>query len=413
MITPEKIEKLFWLLLLCWFLLRSLLLGCQFMGNTDPDYSNELLKYFTRSDIDAGREYALKGFWFKAVYGASFVFLLVYIVKAGFLAGLWQRISALTGEGLFRADIAFILAFLLLIQVLSFPSALYFGHFRETEAGFANIGVGGWLLKYVKTVVVSVGFETAGILLLLSVMRWFPARWPLVLPLVMGGFAILITVLAPVVITPLFYNQKPLETGQFRERLLDMATRAGMTVEEIYVIDESRYSRHTNAYFTGIGRFRRIVLYDNLIKSHTPDEAALIFAHEAGHWRHNHVAWGLALGALGIFAAGFIYQLLFPVVAQVGWFGLGEIASARNLPFLMVIVTMLQLFTAPFESQISQLMERQADKVALELTGLREVYRDAQIRLARDNRSDLLPHPLRVFWLYSHPPAIDRIKAAF
>ncbi len=388
-------------------------MGCQFLGNTHPETAAEVLKYFSQSDIDAGRDYALKGFWFKAVYGAVFVFLLVFLVKAGFLAGLWQRISALAGEGLFRADIAFILAFLLLIQILAFPSALYFGHFRETEAGFANIGAGGWLLKHLKTVIVSVGFETAGIMLLLSVMRWFPARWPLVLPLVMGGCGMLISVLAPVVITPIFYNQKPLESGPFRERLLDMAAQAGMSVEEIYVIDESRYSRHTNAYFTGLGSFRRIVLYDNLVKSHTPDEAALIFAHEAGHWRYNHVAWGLALGAIGFLAIGLIYQFLFPVMAQVVWFGLGEATSARNLPFLFILVTVLQLFTTPFESQISQLMERQADKVALELTGLREVYRDAQIRLARDNRSDLLPHPLRVFWLYSHPPAIDRIKAAF
>jgi STE24 endopeptidase len=329
------------------------------------------------------------------------------------MSGIWQKISSLTGEGFFRSDLAFIVAFLLLIQVLSFPSAIYFGHFRETAAGFANIGAGDWLLKHLKSVVVGVGFETAGIMLLLSVMRWFPGRWPVVLPLAMGSFALAVTILAPVVITPLFYNQQPLEPGPFRERLLDMAAKAGMKVEEIFFIDESRYSRHTNAYFTGIGRFRRIVLYDNLIKSHTPDEAALIFAHEAGHWRHNHVAWGLALGALGLLAAGFVYQLLFPAMAQVGWFGLGEVASAKNLPFLMILVTLLQLFVAPVESQISQLMERQADKVALELTGLRDVYRDAQIRLARDNRSDLIPHPLRVFWLYSHPPAVERIKAAF
>jgi STE24 endopeptidase len=79
-----------------------------------------------------------------------------------------------------------------------------------------------------------------------------------------------------------------------------MAKKAGMQVEEVYVIDESRYSKHTNAYFTGVGSHRRIVLYDNLINSHTPGEAALIFAHEAGHWKYNHVTWGLGLGVLGI-----------------------------------------------------------------------------------------------------------------
>lgn len=185
-----------------------------------------------------------------------------------------------------------------------------------------------------------------------------------------------------------------------------------MKVDEVYVIDESRYSRHTNAYFTGVGSHRRIVLYDNLIKSHTPEEAALIFAHEAGHWKHSHVAWGLSLGALGMLAIALLYSVLFPVLAQVDWFGLKNVASASNLPFLLILVMFLQLFTAPIESQISQFMEKQADQVALELTGLRDVFISAQVRLSRDNRSDLLPSPLRVFWLYSHPPAIERIRMA-
>ncbi len=410
--TPDKVEKIFWLALLAWFILRGILLGCQYIGNTDPGVAEELLKYFTKADIDAGRNYALNGFWFKAIYGTFFVLALVCIVKFGLVSMLWQKLSEICGTGFFRADLMFVIIFLIIVQLLSFPSDLYFGHYRETGEGFANVGIGGWLIKYFKSVMIGMAFETAGIMLLLAVLRWFPARWPVVLPLVMGGFGLLITLVAPMIITPLFYEQKPLETGDFRERLLAMAARAGMAVKEIYVIDESRYSKHTNAYFTGVGSFRRIVLYDNLVKSHTPDEAALIFAHEAGHWRYNHVAWGLTLGAVGLLISGLLYQYLFPLLAQVPWFGLGEISAARNLPFIMIAITLLQLFTAPFESQVSQFMERQADRVALELTGLNDVYKDAQIRLARDNRSDLLPHPLRVFWLYSHPPALDRIRAA-
>ena len=410
--TPEKIEKLFWLALFAWFLLRSLLLGCQYIGNADPAATGELLKFFTQADIDAGRAYALKGFWFRAIYGVVFVAILVFLVRSGLANMLWQRVSAFFGPGILRADLAFIVVFLLIVQGLSFPSDLYFGHWRETESGFATVGFGGWFVKYLKSLLIGVAFETAGLLLLLTVLRWLPERWPLLLPLAMGGFALAITLLAPMIITPLFYEQKPLEPGPFRDRLLEMAARAGMAVNEIYVIDESRYSKHTNAYFTGVGRFRRIVLYDNLIKSHTPDEAALIFAHEAGHWQYNHVVWGLSLGVLGMLLAGLLYQRLFPGLAAVGWLGLGEISAAQNLPFLLLMATILQLFTVPFESQISQIMERQADRVALELTGLRKVYQDAQVRLARDNRSDLLPHPLRVFWLYSHPPAIERIKAA-
>lgn len=410
--THEKIEKIFWILLIVWFVLRSLLLGSQYFGNTAPSVKSEVLQHFSQADIDSGRDYAMKGFWFKAIYGVVFMLVLVLMLKSGIFYRIWCGITAWSGEGLFKNDLLFTLVFLLFLQVLSLPSSFYFDFLRETETGFANTGFWGWLLKFVKSLAVGTLLETAGILLLISVLRWFPDRWPLAVPVVMGLFGVLVTLVVPVVVTPLFYSQKPIEDGAFRTRLLEMARKSGMEVSEIYVIDESRYSKHTNAYFTGLGSFRRIVLYDNLINSHTPDEAALIFAHEAGHWKHNHVACGLALGVLGMLVIALAYYWLFPFMAQVSWFGLNGIASAANIPFLMILVMLFQLFTAPVESQISQYMERQADQAALDLTGLHEVYKSAQIRLSRDNRSDLLPHPFRVFWLYTHPPALDRIKAA-
>lgn len=408
----EKIEKIFWFILVAWFVLRTILLGSQYYGNSDPATRDAVLKYFSQADIAAGKEYAMAGFWFKAIFGVVYLGLLVALLKFGFFSYLYDRITAIVGVGLWRNDVLFIAVFLLLLQLLNFPASFYFGFWREAEAGFANMGALGWLVKFCKSVLVGVSLETPGILLLLAVLRWFPQRWPLIVPVTMGLFGLAITLLMPVIITPLFYEQKPLPAGAFRDKLMFMANESGMEINEIFVIDESRYSKHTNAYFTGVGGFRRIVLYDNLINSHTPDEAALIFAHEAGHWQHNHVAWGLTLGVLGMAVIGGIYYFAFPLLATVPWFGLRELASSANLPFLMILVIVFQLFTAPVESQISQLMERQADEAALKLTGLTDVYVDAQVRLSRDNRSDLLPAPLRVFWLYSHPPAIDRIKMA-
>lgn len=410
--SADRIEKTFWFLLVAWFILRTFLLGSQYFGTSDIATREAVLKHFSQGDIDAGRNYAMAGFWFKAIFGVLYLGILIYLLKLGFFSWLFQRTTALAGEGLWRNDALFIIGFLLLLQLLNFPATFYFGYWREAEAGFANIGLAGWLIRFGKSMLISISLEAAGILLLIAVLRWFPQRWPLVVPGVMGLFGLLITLIFPVVITPLFYEQKPLPSGEFREKLLKMAQDSGMQVDEIFVVDESRYSKHTNAYFTGVGRFRRIVLYDNLINSHTPDEAALIFAHEAGHWQHNHVAWGLSLGILGMAFLGVVYYYAFPFLATVPWFGLRDMASSANLPFLMVVVVVFQLFTAPIESQISQLMERQADYAALKLTGLREVYIAAQVRLSRDNRSDLLPSPFRVFWLYSHPPAHERIKMA-
>ena len=410
--SVDKVEKCFWLLVIAWCLLRFVLIGSQYLGNSDVELKAAVLRYFNEQDITAGREYAMYGFWFRAVFGFLLVGVLLAMLRGGFFSAVWRKIGSVAGEGLFRQDLLFIIACLLLIEVLSFPSAVYFGYWREAETGFANIGFSGWLFRYVKFLLISLSHEAGAVIILLAVMRWLPHYWQIVVPGVMGAFALAVTLLAPLIITPLFYNQIPLENGEFKTGLLNMAEKAGMQVNEIFVIDESRYSKHTNAYFTGVGSHRRIVLYDNLIKSHTPEEAALIFAHEAGHWKYSHVAWGISIGMAGMLIVVLLYSAFYPLMARVEWFGLQGIASAANLPFLLILVMLLQLFVSPIESQISQHMERQADRVALELTGLRDVFIDAQIRLSRDNRSDLLPVPLRVFWLYSHPPAIERIRMA-
>ncbi|MEW6712522.1 MAG: M48 family metallopeptidase, partial [Candidatus Riflebacteria bacterium] len=338
--------------------------------------------------------------------------LLVFLIKSGVFNHLFDRITAMTGAGLLRADLIFIVAFLLFMQLVALPYSFYMGFIKESQMGFSNLTALGWLIRFVKSAVIGMLFETAGILLLLAVIRRFDQSWQYLVPVVMGLFSVAVTLLFPVLVTPLFYQQKPLEPGEFRQKLLEIAAKSGMETQEIYVIDESRYSKHTNAYFTGVGSFRRIVLYDNLIKSHTPDEAALIFAHEAGHWQHNHVAKGLGLGILAMIFLGFLVKAAFPYLASVPWFGFRELASAANLPMFIVLITIFQLFTAPVESQISQYMEVQADTAALELTGLKDVYISAQKRLSADNRSDLTPSPLRVFWLYSHPPALERIELA-
>ena len=410
--NPDKIEKLFWCLLICWFILRTCLLSCQYTGNTDPAFNQEILKYFSESDIEAGRNYTLNGFWFKAIYGIIYILALVLLLRFGFFNNLWIKISKLVSEGLFKRDLVFTLAFLVILQILSFPSSFYFGYFMEKAAGFSNIDLTGWFLRYFKVVAINLAIHTSFFIVIIHIVRSLPNKWPWVVPLVTGIVAAISIILMPLIITPIFYNEKPLETGELRDKLFEIAKNANLEVKEIYVIDESRYSKHTNAFFSGFGRFRRIVLYDNLINSHTTDETALIFAHEAGHWKYNHMFWGLTCGIIGAFAVCYLIYWIFGYLTTVEWFGLSSLGSASSIPFFMITYLFIQLFFAPIESQISQFMETQADKCSIELTGLKDVFIKAQIRLAKDNKSDLLPHPFRVFWLYSHPIAIQRIHFA-
>lgn len=410
--NPEKIEKIFWLCIIIWFVLRAVLLGCQYFGSENPELRTEALKYFTEENINSAREYSLSGFWFKAIYGTLYIVILVALLRSGFFSFVWQKVTDVCGVGLFKRDLAFSLFFYVFLRILSFPSSIYFGYFRESASGFSNLTIGGWLLRYFKSAGINLGFEIIVMLVLLAVLRYLPNRWPWVLPLTLGVISAGSIILTPMLITPLFYNQKPLEAGELRTRILDIASKANLEIDEIYVIDESRYSNHTNAYFTGFGKYKRIVLYDNLIKNNTVDELALIFAHEAGHWKYSHMNWGLACGILGAFAVCFIIYWSFGSLTAVKWFGLTEIHLASSIPFFMIAYMVLQLFFAPIESQISQFMERQADRTSIELTGLNDVFRTAQIRLALDNKSELLPHPFRVFWLYSHPTPLERLRSS-
>jgi STE24 endopeptidase len=410
--NPERIEKIFWCLVIVWFLLRSSLLSCQYIGNTDPGFKQEVLKYFSETDIETGKAYALNGFLFKALYGAFYIFTLIILLCLGFFNSIWQKTVKLVGEGLFRSDLLFPFVFLFILSLLSFPSSLYFGYFKETASGFSNITSGSWFWYYFKAIALNIFLQGIFMWVVISIIHYFPTKWPWLLPLICSALVACSICIAPFIITPIFYNEKPLEKGEFRDKLFEIAKKAELSVNEIYVIDESRYSKHTNAYFSGFGSFRRIVLYDNLLTNHTPDEALMIFAHEAGHWKYSHMRWGLCCGLVGAFLVCFFVYWIFDYIAVVKWFGLYRIDSSSVIPFFMISYLILQLIFAPIESQISQFMEKQADLTSIELTGKNDVFKKAQIRLAKDNKSDLLPHPFRVFWLYSHPIAIDRIHFA-
>lgn len=407
-----KIEKVFWIILILWTILRGLLLGCQLYGNKSVELKKSVLKYFSQSDIDKGKTYALTGFWFKTIYGFFFTYLLVFLLTKGYFNKLWNFTNKLFENNSFICNLVYIILFLGIIRLASLPFSYYFGFLREKSMGFSNMNFGSWLWFYIKGSGISVLLQSTGILIIIYCIKIFPNAWPGLLTIVMTLFSLAITILYPIFITPMFYEETPLGAGPLKNKIMAIAKKAQVEISKISVINESKYSNHTNAYFTGFGKRKKIVLYDTLIKSHTPDEAALIFAHESGHWKHNHVFIGLSLGSIAILLMSLAVWVTFPYLSKVEMFHIKNLASAGSLPFFFIIAMIFQLFTAPIESQISQAMERQADWSSLEYTNLTKTFIDAEKRLAKDNKSDLLPNYFRVFWLYSHPPTIDRINMA-
>lgn len=404
--------KLFWLLVLLWCLLRAGLLLLTWQGNPDPAARARALAYFTEEDLSRGQVYARSGALTRCVLSYWQLALLLTGVLSGFWAAWHQRVQALSGGGFWLGGALFLLGFLVLYQLATLPFSYYLEHVLERRMGFSTMTVAAWATRYLKNSLVGWTLQIAGAMLALWVIRSLPRAWPGALPLALTAFSAAVTLLFPVLITPLFYDQKPLAEGPLKQRILTIAGQAGVPLTGVYEIDESRYSRHTNAYFTGLFSHKRVVLYDTLVRSHTVDEAALIFAHEVGHWRRDHVLKGLLLGLVSGLVGALLVWWAYPRLLAEPVLHLQPLWSAANVPFFLALAMVTNLLLAPINAGISRHFERQADAASLDLTGLAQTFIDAEVRVARDNRSDLLPHPLRVFWLYSHPPALERIAMA-
>jgi STE24 endopeptidase len=227
--------------------------------------------------------------------------------------------------------------------------------------------------------------------------------------------AVFFAFLHPLLIAPLFNRFVPLretEHAALLPRVLEMAREAGLPARDVLVMDASRQGRFTNAYFSGFGPSRRIVLYDTLLLRHTPDETLSILAHEIGHWQKDHIAKGMALGVLGAALGFFVLARLLEWATGRPPFLLRSAADPAGWPLVLLLSLLGGWIERPVGAAISRRFERQADAASLGLFGRPEVFIEAEKRLARDNVSDLAPSDPDVWLFWSHPPAVERIAMA-
>jgi STE24 endopeptidase len=246
-------------------------------------------------------------------------------------------------------------------------------------------------------------------------MRQFPRGWWLWSALGSALVAAFFAFLAPVLIAPLFNKFVPLRTTEhagLQPRIEALLARAGLPVKDVLMMDASRQGRHTNAYFSGFGSTRRIVLYDTLLRSHTAEETLSILGHEMGHWRRHHIVKGLALGAVAALLGFFLLQRLLSWAVAEDRFGLSAVSDPAGLPLILLLSALGGFVAAPVQNAISRAFEREADHDALVLYGHPEVFIEAERRLARDNIGNVVPSDLNVFLFASHPPTLERIAMA-
>lgn len=286
-------------------------------------------------------------------------------------------------------------------------------HQRARDVGLATQGWLDWLVDIARSEAIGALFAAVGAALLLALLRRFPRRWWIAGAGAVVAISVLFSYVSPVVLDPLFNDFKPLPQGQLRSDVLDLSRRANVDVGEVYRIDASRRTTAVNAYVTGIGHTKRVVLYDNLIDRFSRDQIGSIVAHELGHVRYRDVPRGL-LWILIVAPAGvFLIQRLSERWAAPGAH-LGEgrsTASALAVPVVLLAFGIVGFAGQVGSNSLSRSVERRADAHALDLTGDPAAFIAVERKLAVDNVSEPDP-PGWVHLLFgTHPTAKDRIGA--
>ena len=293
---------------------------------------------------------------------------------------------------------------------IAIPFSLYNTFSIEKRFGFANQTPALWVMDFVKSLILNtllLGFLLYVVLWLIRALPdlWWLAGWVFVL-----FFSIFLMYISPYVIEPLFNKFKPMEDSSLEGRIKETMARTGLKINRVFSMDASKRSSHSNAYFTGIGHVKRIVLFDTLLANHVDDEIIAILAHEAGHWKKKHILKMLVLsqiiGLIGFYLAHKLTAGDF--LAEI--FKL-DIPTIHAKLLLVVFIGTLALFPLkPLMAYISRRHEVEADNFALQLTGIPGPMVNALIKLGKDNLANLHPHPLYAAVYYSHPPLVQRVK---
>ena len=332
------------------------------------------------------------------------------VVLTGFLGTLDTLVRTLPIHP-YLQGVVFIAAVSLLFWIVGLPFSLYSTFSIEARFGFNKTTPWTWIADLAKGLGVS---AVIGIPVLLALF-WFMDRtgafWWIWAFGALTAFELVMSILAPLVIAPLFNKFTPLPDGELRQAIDALATRLSFRTRGIFVVDGSRRSRHSNAYFTGLGRAKRIVLYDTLVSSHGVEEILSVLAHEIGHEKHHHITKGLAI-SIAASAVGFwILSLALPWAPLYKAFGFAQPGYHSILVLLAFFSGPLTFFLEPLVSLRSRRQEYEADRFAVQGMGSAAGMKAALLRLGRDNLSNLSPHPLYSFIHYSHPTLVERLAA--
>lgn len=338
--------------------------------------------------------------------------VLVAVLVSGLLPWMWTALGNTDGNALWQQVLSLLLI-LFLLGLPGIPFALY-GQFRlEQRFGFNKMTIGLWFSDRLKGLIIAL---ILGLPLLWTVL-WLVGLsdlWWLYAFAGFFAFQLLMIVIYPTYIMPLFNKFTELPDGELRDRLLALGERTGFNAKTILVMDGSKRSAHSNAFFAGFGKLRRIVLFDTLIEQLSPRQLEAVLAHEIGHYKLGHIPKMILLSAFSLLASFALMGWLLQSPWFVQGFGFLHVPGqlAPTLLLFMLLSGLLTFWLTPLTNRLSRKHEYEADAYARQAMGgdagpLIESLRT----LSEKNLSNLTPHPLYSAFHYSHPTLLEREKA--
>ena len=340
--------------------------------------------------------------------------LMTFLTISFILAGgfnIVDRFSRNFGLGEIITGLIFVAVIMLIIQAINIPLSAYSTFHIEEKYGFNKTTIKTFILDVLKSWMLTI--VLGGIIF--SVILWFFGKagefawlycWTAV-----TIFQIFVMFLAPVVIMPLFNKFTPIKDCELKTTLEEYAKKENFKLKGIFTMDGSKRSTKSNAFFTGFGKFRRIVLFDTLIEKHSTDELVSILAHEIGHYKKKHILVHLLIS---IITSGIMFYILSFFLNNPGLFKAFKMEHTSiyaSLFFFGFLYAPIEMITSIFSNILSRKNEYQADEYSVKTYKKPNAMILALKKLSVDNLSNLTPHPFKVFLSYSHPPVLERIKS--
>jgi STE24 endopeptidase len=368
----------------------------------------------SREEFDKSVEYTLAKGRFQrwaSIYGAL---VMLWILFGGVLPALdrlAQNLGAHFPAATYAVGIIFCLGVGLIVSILSLPIGIYSTFILEERFGFNKTTPRLYVIDKIKGLVLAL---LIGVPFLYVVLRLIDAagrHWWIWVFLFVLGFQLLMVVLYPSLIAPLFNKFEPLNEGELRRRILALADQLGFQTSGIFTMDGSRRSAHSNAYFTGLGKTKRIVLFDTLVEQMTVDQAVAVLAHEIGHYKMKHIRRMLVLQSLYLFAGLYVLSLLINYEPLFAAFGFDKPSPHVALVLFSLLSGAATFYLHPLMNYLSRKHEYEADRFAVKVLKDPQPMEESLIKLTIKNLSNLTPHPWYSAYHYSHPTPAERIAA--